>query len=86
MNESKMGNRGSKSDFLIESVKEQRVDGSWCIKPKLMHLRYTLMGFERNYQVKIPSKQLNKHYYSTINYSSTINPWFITGLIDAVKI
>ena len=44
------------------------------------------MGFERNYQVKIPSKQLNKHYYSTINYSSTINPWFITGLIDAVKI
>ena len=57
MNESKMGNRGSKSDFLIESVKEQRVDGSWCIKPKLMHLRYTLMGFERNYQVRILSNK-----------------------------
>ena len=57
MNENEMGYRGSKSDFLIESVKEQRVDGSWCRKP--LHLRYTLKGFERNYQVKIPSKQLN---------------------------
>ena len=26
-----MGNRGSKSDFIIKSVKEQRVDGSWFI-------------------------------------------------------
>lgn len=39
------------------------------------------MGFERNYQVKIPSKQLNK--YSTFNNSSYVNPWFWTGLIDA---
>ncbi len=31
IDEKKMGNRGSKSDFIIESVKEQRVDGSWCI-------------------------------------------------------
>jgi len=40
------------------------------------------MGFERNYQVKIPSNQ-NK-YYSTINSPSKneiktkLNPWFIT--------
>ena len=41
------------------AVKEQRVDGSY-IKPML---RYTLTGFERNYQVKILSKQLNKLFY-----------------------
>jgi len=39
-------------------VKEQRVDGSCFINnKKLMKLRYTLMGFERNYQTKILSKQ-----------------------------
>jgi hypothetical protein len=38
MSENEMGNRGSKSDLLNKiikvnkSVKEQRVDGSWCIK------------------------------------------------------
>ena len=59
MNENEMGYRGSKSEFVshTDSVKEQRVDGSWSKKPLL--LRYTLMGFERNYQVKILSKQLN---------------------------
>ncbi|ELU37859.1 hypothetical protein AG1IA_08110 [Rhizoctonia solani AG-1 IA] len=31
MNENEMGYRGSKSDFILESVKEQRVDGSCCI-------------------------------------------------------
>ena len=41
------------------------------------------MGFERNYQVKIPSKQLNVTNFSTFNNSSSINPWFWTGLIDA---
>jgi hypothetical protein len=40
------------------------------------------MGFESNYQVKIPSKQLIKNF-STIKYPSKINPWFITGLTDA---
>lgn len=43
INEKKMGNRGSKSGFIIKSVKEQRVDGSLWIKP--IHIRYTLMGF-----------------------------------------
>jgi hypothetical protein len=48
-----------------------------------MHLRCTLMGFERNYQIKIPSKQLNIKKFSTFNSPSQANPWFWTGLIDA---
>ena len=42
------------------------------------------MGFERNYQIKIPSKQLN--YYSTLplrTNNNSLNPWFVTGLADA---
>ena len=77
-----MGNRGSKS-VLINTVKEQRVDGSWLLTfANVRSLRCTLMGFERNYQVKYPSKQLNPQNYSTVNYSSNIHPWFWTGLID----
>ena len=88
MIENEMGYRGSKSDFLLESVKEQRVDGSYCIKlaDPTMQLRCTLMGFERNYQIKIPSKQLRKQYYSTLSKTSVNNelkPWFITGFADA---
>ena len=30
ISENEMGYRGSKSDLIIKSVKEQRVDGSWC--------------------------------------------------------
>ena len=65
MKETEMGYRGSKSDknyknplskVINFSVKEQRVDGScFGLIPKL---RCTLMGFERNYQVRIPAKQL----------------------------
>jgi len=77
MKETEMGNRGSKSDLLMESVKEQRVDGSYWLN----QLRCTLMGFERNYQIKILSKQLNN--YSICNHSCNIDPWFCTGLIDA---
>jgi hypothetical protein len=36
-----IGNRGSKSILEYNIVKEQRVDGSWWIKP--IHLRYTLI-------------------------------------------
>ena len=96
MIENEMGNRGSKSTFL-NAVKEQRVDGSYfgsLIYPKL---RYTLMAFERKYQIKIPSKQLNISSFSTLNYnsfscdgntepannSSKLNPWWITGFTDA---
>ena len=83
MMETEMGYRGSKSNVFtwISSVfvKEQRVDGSWCIEPgpknkKLMHLRCTLMGFERSYQIRILSKVLHKkeiRFYST---SSGLEP------------
>lgn len=99
MNENEMGYRGSKSSLFNyksirnnKGVKEQRVDGSWCKKP--LHLRCTLMGFERNYPIKIPSNQLNKQYYSTsfsiskqaenkISKNNLLNPWFITGFTDA---
>jgi len=83
MNENEMGYRGSKSDLTYpkKSVKEQRVDGSWCNKP--MHLRCTLTGFERNYQIKILSKQLNRSSFSTLVQTSKLNPWFITGFSDA---
>lgn len=74
MSENKMDNRGSKSIILNSIVvKEQRVDGSWSIKPQLMDLRCILKGFERNRgiklgfnmeqgwnsYVKIPSKQFD---------------------------
>lgn len=40
------------------------------------------MGFERNYRIKFPSKQLIKNF-STFNYPSKIEPWFLTGFTDA---
>jgi hypothetical protein len=72
MIEKEMGYRGSKSEILNPqpnklSVKEQRVDGSCCIKSKLMLLRCTLTGGESCYQIKIPSKQLNYRSFSTLN-------------------
>jgi len=86
MIEKEMGYRGSKSESF--SVKEQRVDGNRCIK--FMHLRYTLMGFERNYQIKILSNQQNKSIrkYTSIanqthNLGNEINPVFLTGFSDA---
>ena len=95
MSENEMGYRGSKSKFLIQIpqpnkfkffVKEQRVDGScfgFLKYNKSPKLRCTLMGSERNYQVMIPSKQLNIKSFSTLNIKSELDPWFITGLIDA---
>jgi len=72
MNENEMGYRGSKSEITglatvkTISVKEQRVDGSWFIKQtkkhKLINLRCTLMGFERYYQISIPSNQIIVQY------------------------
>ena len=57
-----MGYRGSKSAIVSPiTVKEQRVEGSQDIsltKSKIMCLRCTLMGFERNYQAKNLSKQI----------------------------
>jgi hypothetical protein len=87
IDENKMGNRGSKSvlNSKTNTVKEQRVDGSWCINSKLedLHLRCTLMGFERNYRIKYPSKQLIKNFSNLHNSSNILNPWFISGFTDA---
>uniref|UniRef100_UPI001BF142FC LAGLIDADG endonuclease n=1 Tax=Ganoderma subamboinense TaxID=34466 RepID=UPI001BF142FC len=87
MNENEMGYRGSKSVLLTSTVKEQRVDGSWFLAPKARSLRYTLMDFERNYQFKILSKQLNFiKYFHTSAYAQVQNtkldPWFVTGFCD----
>jgi len=70
-----MGYRGSKSvTGLVKSVivKEQRVDGSFCINS--IHLRCTLMGIERNYQIKIPSNQIIqwRAYISSIRTSKPL--------------
>jgi len=57
-----MGNSESKSVIRKNTVKEQRVDGS-CIayfnKKYYSMLRYTLVDFERSYQIKIPSNFIN---------------------------
>lgn len=75
MIENEMDNRGSKSlIFLNIFVKEQRVNGScignnslFCIFNLLewSMLRCTLMGLERDYQVKILSNQIKKKDFST---------------------
>ena len=108
MIEKKMEYRGSKSvsDLKIptshikksDTVKEQRVDGSWHFSLynnnnalKKMCLRYTLMNFERNRQVKILSNWINVlRTYTTIATDKPmfvnkfiINPWFFTGFADA---
>jgi hypothetical protein len=81
MSENKMEYRGSKSEKIqnpqpIElSVKEQREDGSWLLSKlavPIRSLRYSLMGLETGYQVKIPAKQLINRGYST--YKLMINP------------
>jgi len=83
IDEKKMGNRGSKSEFSRNSVKEQRADGNWYIKPKLMYLRCALTGFERNYQINNPSNQNKNLPFSTLIQKPKLNLWFITGFADA---
>lgn len=87
MIEREMDNRGSKSENLQFSVKEQRVEGHRCVN--LTHLKYALMGFERNYQIRIPSKQIitvscirSFTSLSTNNLSNNLNPWYLTGFSD----
>ena len=68
MTESVMGYRGPESVLFNNiAVKEQRVDGSLHGSNSLSCLRYTLMGFERNYQIKIPSSLIFTRQYSTNN-------------------
>jgi hypothetical protein len=81
--EKKGGNRGSKSVtslYLNKTVKEQRVYGSWH---GFSCLRCTLLGFERNRSVKIPSNQITQTRLYTNIISIPILPWFITGFVDA---
>lgn len=91
MIEREMGNRGSKSVTSLyinkqQTVKEQRVDGSWC-NEKRLHLRCTLLGFEINRLVKIPSNQIipSRFYTNTNNIHFKIDslpiiiPLFVTG-------
>jgi len=41
------------------------------------------MDFERNYQVKILSKQLKFQInFSTLVQNFKLNPWFVTGFVD----
>ena len=88
-----MGYRGSKSAsiFIKEEnknlvVKEQRVDGSYFGFNLYPKLRCTLMAFERKYQFKILSRQLNysRLFHSLNNNNHTkLNPYFVSGFIDA---
>lgn len=59
MEETKIGYRGSKSSNVIALfVKEQRVYGD--LLGNVSSIRCTLKGFERNYRVGIPPKQINQ--------------------------
>ena len=86
-----MGYRGSKSIVSKNTiVKEQRVDGSYIeyfkATPKnYSMLRYTLVAFERSYQIKIPSNFINLRRRSRRNFctlESKLNPFYVTGFVD----
>jgi len=77
MNENEMANREAKSvsgfcrptSHILKrsgAVKVQRIYGSWC-NVNTLCLRFILMGLERDYQVKVLSKQIAR--YSTNNSS-----------------
>lgn len=100
MKEIEMGYRGTKSEDSFNlthpklnelSVKAQRVNGNYFLFRKL---RYTLMGGESSYQVKILSKLLKFRQFSTLTSFQSqkelmnskyknLNPWFVSGFIDA---
>jgi len=83
MIENEAGYRGSKSKLIsnVNFVKEQRADGNLYLSIK--YIRCTLMGFERNYQLKNLSKLLNKFStFSIVNDNYKINPYFVTGFCD----
>ena len=91
--ESKMGNRGSKSNIENILVKEQRVDGNYLGRAgrfpavllrsaKYPKLRCTLMAFEKKCQIKIPSKQFKIRNLSTYNLNLDCASASRTGLIN----
>jgi hypothetical protein len=87
MSESEMDNRGSKSNIIKRFVKEQRVNGSYFGNNFLLNLklRNTLMGFKRNYHIKIPSKKLNICSYFTLINNNLIIPTAVTQQQDATE-
>jgi hypothetical protein len=77
MSENEMGYRGSKSVFFTNTVKEQRVDGSWDFYTFIFKsLRCTLMSREICPPVKIPTKQLKTRLFTTLSSQSNVNTWF----------
>ena len=91
MKETEIGNCGSKSinKFI---VKEQQVNGSLFFKLELKDIRYTLMGFKRNYQIRILSNQLNlintrlftskAQPVESEKLNTSLNHWTLSGFID----
>ena len=81
LSENEIEYRGSKS-VLYNTVKEQWLDGNYFRNN--LKLRCNLMAFERNYQIKYPSKQLiNYRIFSTKIIKPKLNPWFIIGFTEA---
>jgi len=87
MIEREMDNRGSKP-VASSTVKEQRVDGHWY-GFNLPYLRYTLTGFERNYQIKILSNQIQTRSYTSLadkEHSSSVARSTNSSLLPAMPI
>ena len=63
ISKNKIDNHGSKFTIIKVNIvlKEQRVNDSWY-GINLPYLRYTLTGFERNYQIRILSNQIKKNF------------------------
>jgi len=90
--EKRVGYRGSNLVTSLslnkpQTIKEQRVYGNWH-GAKSPCLRCTLLDFERNRLVKIPSNQImQRRFYTNSNnlnaYSLLSLPWFVTGFTDA---
>jgi len=76
LKEIKMGYYKFRLKFVSQTktIKKQQVESSWSIKAKSKKilLRYTLMGFKRNYQITCSSKQLK--YFFTSHSDNRLNP------------
>ena len=108
MMETEIGNHGSKSIIVVSLintlivVNEQRVNGSWWgnyrittpnKKKCISHLRCTLMGFERNYQISALSNTIHTSIGSSSDNKKVVlrsslenfklDPWWVTGFVDA---
>ena len=89
MSENEMGYRGSKSDkagLLGLSVKEQRVDGSSSSR-NLEFVRCTLVAGKPVFRRKIHSHSdnniISNNMFKRFSTKSDLNPWFVTGLVEA---